>query len=168
VPVPRAEVEAAEEAQGPFLAWGLRDEAAQRDLPLSFDQGVVRLVYPRLYGWKGCKWPCRLQFAVGDCSRCGFWEALGAHWRGRVDAEERFGDGDAQEGRQEAAASRSSSSSSSSIGSRWRRAWARWALWAVGVLFRWELTRPLALRLQRGIARWHNRPAASEARRKDL
>eukprot|EP00958_Prasinococcus_capsulatus_P007866 scaffold735_cov376-Prasinococcus_capsulatus_cf.AAC.8 len=94
--------------------------------------------------------------------------AAGAHWRGRVDAEERFGDGDAQEGRQEAAASRSSSSSSSSIGSRWRRAWARWALWAVGVLFRWELTRPLALRLQRGIARWHNRPAASEAARKDL
>jgi DMSO/TMAO reductase YedYZ molybdopterin-dependent catalytic subunit len=49
----------------------------------------LRLVVPRLYAWKSCKWVRGLIFMDED--RPGFWEKAGYHMRGEPFAEQRFG-----------------------------------------------------------------------------
>lgn len=66
-----------------MLAWRLdgRDLAPDHGWPL-------RLVVPRLYGWKSAKWVRAIEFAAQD--RRGFWEVRGYHNRGDPWAEERY------------------------------------------------------------------------------
>ncbi len=58
------------------------------DLPREHG-GPVRLLVPRLYGWKSAKWVKAIEFFAED--RLGFWEKYGYHPRGDPWAEERFG-----------------------------------------------------------------------------
>jgi len=59
--------------------------------PLPYEHGgPVRLVIPRLYGWKSVKWLRML--LVGEEYLDGYWEARGYHWRGLIVGEERFKD----------------------------------------------------------------------------
>jgi len=66
-----------------MLAWRLdgRDLAPDHGWPL-------RLVVPKLYGWKSAKWVRAVEFAAQD--RRGFWEVRGYHNRGDPWAEERY------------------------------------------------------------------------------
>jgi len=57
---------------------------------LSDEHGVIRLLIPNLYGWKGCKFLGGLEFLEKE--EKGFWEIRGAHNRGRVQFEERWND----------------------------------------------------------------------------
>ena len=50
--------------------------------------GPVRLVAPRLYGWKSAKWVHRI--TLHEEYQDGYWEALAYHERGLVRAQERF------------------------------------------------------------------------------
>ncbi len=50
--------------------------------------GPVRLVAPRLYGWKSAKWVTRI--TLHEEYQDGYWEALAYHERGLVWAQERF------------------------------------------------------------------------------
>jgi hypothetical protein len=50
--------------------------------------GPARLLSPRLFGWKHVKWLVRL--VVSRNYLDGYWEALGYHERGLVEAEERY------------------------------------------------------------------------------
>ena len=59
-----------------------RDLEPDRGFPL-------RLVVPKLYGWKSAKWVRAIEFSAED--RRGFWEVRGYHNRGDPFAEERFG-----------------------------------------------------------------------------
>ncbi len=59
--------------------------------PLSPEHGgPLRLVVPKLYGWKSAKWVRGLEFLRDD--RQGYWEARGYHERGDASKEERMGD----------------------------------------------------------------------------
>jgi DMSO/TMAO reductase YedYZ molybdopterin-dependent catalytic subunit len=60
-----------------------------RGEPLSKEHGgPLRLLVPKLYGWKSCKFLNGLQFL--PTNEPGFWEQRGYHMRGEVLAEERF------------------------------------------------------------------------------
>ena len=48
----------------------------------------LRLVVPKLYGWKSAKWVRAIEFSVRD--RRGFWEVRGYHNHGDPWAEERY------------------------------------------------------------------------------
>ncbi len=48
----------------------------------------LRLVVPKLYGWKSAKWLRALQFTDSDCR--GFWEVRGYHNHGDPWKEERY------------------------------------------------------------------------------
>lgn len=48
----------------------------------------LRLVVPRLYGWKSAKWVRAIEFAINDCR--GFWEVRGYHNHGDPWTEERY------------------------------------------------------------------------------
>jgi DMSO/TMAO reductase YedYZ molybdopterin-dependent catalytic subunit len=50
--------------------------------------GPLRLVVPKLYGWKSAKWVRGLEFLPND--RAGFWERNGYHMYGDPWAEQRF------------------------------------------------------------------------------
>jgi DMSO/TMAO reductase YedYZ molybdopterin-dependent catalytic subunit len=50
--------------------------------------GPLRLVVPKLYGWKSAKWVCGLEFMIHD--RPGFWEQNGYHMHGDPWKEQRF------------------------------------------------------------------------------
>ena len=59
--------------------------------PLPADHGgPLRLVVPKLYGWKSAKWVRGVEFTKKD--RAGFWEARGYNMRGDPWLEERFWD----------------------------------------------------------------------------
>jgi DMSO/TMAO reductase YedYZ molybdopterin-dependent catalytic subunit len=77
--VPLEEINAADA----LLADGLEGKPLQPE-----HGGPLRLVLPRLYGWKSCKWLRGLEFLVEDPP--GFWEERGYHPRGEVRAQERF------------------------------------------------------------------------------
>ena len=51
--------------------------------------GPLRLVVPKLYGWKSAKWVRGLEFLPHD--RAGFWEQNGYHMNGDPFREQRFG-----------------------------------------------------------------------------
>lgn len=56
---------------------------------LSTDHGgPVRLLVPKLYGWKSCKFLVGLEFLAED--EAGFWEQRGYHMRGDPWREQRF------------------------------------------------------------------------------
>ncbi|HVC44610.1 MAG TPA: sulfite oxidase-like oxidoreductase [Candidatus Binataceae bacterium] len=48
----------------------------------------LRLVVPKLYGWKSAKWVRAIEFAIND--RRGFWEVRGYHNHGDPWTEERY------------------------------------------------------------------------------
>jgi DMSO/TMAO reductase YedYZ molybdopterin-dependent catalytic subunit len=48
----------------------------------------LRLIVPRLYGWKSAKWMRAIEFSAEN--RRGFWEVRGYHNRGEPWAEERY------------------------------------------------------------------------------
>ncbi|PYV18244.1 MAG: sulfite oxidase-like oxidoreductase, partial [Acidobacteria bacterium] len=50
--------------------------------------GPLRLVVPKLYGWKSAKWARGLEFLEAD--RRGYWEERGYHDRGDVGKEQRM------------------------------------------------------------------------------
>lgn len=50
--------------------------------------GPLRLVVPKLYGWKSAKWVRGLEFLKDD--RRGYWESRGYHDRGDASKEERM------------------------------------------------------------------------------
>lgn len=87
--VPREEVMLSDIAE-PFIAIGMYDKHTDEYTEgLPYDHGVVRPFFPRLYGWKGCKWLTGIRFDMEMVH--GFWELSGAaHNRGRVDLQERF------------------------------------------------------------------------------
>lgn len=53
--------------------------------------GPMRLVVPKLYGWKSAKWVRGLEFLKHD--RAGFWEQNGYHMYGDPFKEQRFEEG---------------------------------------------------------------------------
>lgn len=73
-----------------MLAWRLdgRDLAPDHGWPL-------RLVVPKLYGWKSAKWVRRVEFSPED--RRGFWEVRGYHNHGDPWNEERYSFQEGQE-----------------------------------------------------------------------
>lgn len=86
--VPREECEADGLAE-PFIAIAQVDPCTGEEHPIEYEHGVIRIFYPRLYGWKGSKWMTKVRF--DKKMKLGFWErAGGAHWRARVDLQERF------------------------------------------------------------------------------
>lgn len=57
--------------------------------PISADHGgPVRLIVPRLYGWKSAKWTCRLELTANDMP--GYWERGGYHNHGDPWQQERY------------------------------------------------------------------------------
>ena len=66
-----------------MLAWGHdgKDLHPDHGFPL-------RLVVPKLYGWKSAKWVRAIEFTAND--RRGFWEVRGYHNHGDPWAEERY------------------------------------------------------------------------------
>lgn len=66
----------------------LADELDGEPLPLQHG-GPVRLVVPKLYGWKSAKFLRALEFSAVD--KPGFWEVRGYHNHGDPWREERFG-----------------------------------------------------------------------------
>jgi DMSO/TMAO reductase YedYZ molybdopterin-dependent catalytic subunit len=66
-----------------MLAWGHdgKDLHPDHGFPL-------RLVVPKLYGWKSAKWVRAIEFAIND--RRGFWEVRGYHNHGDPWTEERY------------------------------------------------------------------------------
>jgi DMSO/TMAO reductase YedYZ molybdopterin-dependent catalytic subunit len=66
-----------------MLAWGHdgRDLARDHGFPL-------RLVVPKLYGWKSAKWIRSIEFALSD--QRGFWEVRGYHNHADPWTEERY------------------------------------------------------------------------------
>lgn len=69
----------------------LADRLDGRDL--SPDHGFpLRLVVPKLYGWKSAKWVRAIEFSERD--RRGFWEVRGYHNHGDPWKEERYSDDD--------------------------------------------------------------------------
>src|ERR1700730_13996218 len=66
-----------------MLAWGHngRDLDPDHGFPL-------RLVVPKLYGWKSAKWVRAVEFTIHD--RRGFWEVRGYHNHGDPWTEERY------------------------------------------------------------------------------
>ena len=71
------------EARNAYLAVGLNGSELPRQ-----HGGPVRLLVPRLYGWKSVKWLSELHIVNSYVD--GFWEALGYHERGLWSREERF------------------------------------------------------------------------------
>lgn len=70
-------------ADDAMLAWGHDGKN------LHPDHGwPLRLVVPRLYGWKSAKWVRAVEFAIND--RRGFWEVRGYHNHGDPWTEERY------------------------------------------------------------------------------
>ncbi len=70
-------------ADDAMLAWGHDGK------DLHPDHGwPLRLVVPRLYGWKSAKWVRAIEFAIND--RRGFWEVRGYHNHGDPWTEERY------------------------------------------------------------------------------
>jgi DMSO/TMAO reductase YedYZ molybdopterin-dependent catalytic subunit len=66
-----------------MLAWGHDGH------DLHPDHGFpLRLVVPKLYGWKSAKWVRAIEFAIND--RRGFWEVRGYHNHGDPWTEERY------------------------------------------------------------------------------
>lgn len=58
--------------------------------PISADHGgPVRVVIPKLYFWKSCKWVRRVELRRDDAP--GFWEENGYHMHGDPWKEERYG-----------------------------------------------------------------------------
>ena len=51
----------------------------------------MRLVVPKLYGWKSAKWVRGIEFLPHD--RAGFWEQNGYHMYGDPFKEQRFSEG---------------------------------------------------------------------------
>ncbi|MSP78459.1 MAG: sulfite oxidase-like oxidoreductase [Dehalococcoidia bacterium] len=58
-----------------------------KDLPPDHG-GPMRLIIPKLYGWKSAKWVNGMEFMKGD--KPGFWELRGYHMHGDPWEEERF------------------------------------------------------------------------------
>jgi len=67
-----------------FIALGF----ANTEGVLPEEHGGVRLVFPKLFGWKSAKFLSELQFSQEY--RPGFWESLGCHARGRWEQGERW------------------------------------------------------------------------------
>jgi len=66
-----------------LLAWSWNGK------PLEAEHGgPLRLVVPRLYGWKSAKWVCSVELMEHD--RRGFWEERGYHNRADPWREERY------------------------------------------------------------------------------
>jgi DMSO/TMAO reductase YedYZ molybdopterin-dependent catalytic subunit len=60
---------------------------------LGIDHGYpLRLIVPRLYGWKSAKWVRAIEFSAHD--KPGFWEVRGYHNHGDPWLEERYSDDD--------------------------------------------------------------------------
>ncbi len=60
--------------------------------PLTAEHGApMRVVVPKLYFWKSCKWVVGVQFLGED--EAGFWERNGYHMHGDPWIQERFSDG---------------------------------------------------------------------------
>ncbi|MFC7330354.1 sulfite oxidase-like oxidoreductase [Marinactinospora rubrisoli] len=81
-----------------FLAPDVLFATHRGGVPLTPEHGrPVRLVVPRLYGWKSVKWVRAIEYL--DADRRGFWEERGYHNRGdpwneqRYSYQERPGDG---------------------------------------------------------------------------
>lgn len=97
-PTPQARFVIAQSGEGYATNLPL-DEALAEDVllacelegqPLPIDHGgPLRLVVPKLYGWKSAKFLRALRFSVDD--EPGFWEQRGYHYRGDPWREERFG-----------------------------------------------------------------------------
>ncbi len=66
-----------------YLATGINGGILPRE-----HGGPVRLLLPRLYGWKSVKWLSGLY--VSNIYLDGYWEARGYHWRGLITLNERF------------------------------------------------------------------------------
>ena len=66
-----------------FLAFALDGK------PIPQEHGVIRMIIPHLYGWKGSKFLMKLEFSKVD--QPGYWEQRGYHNRGRAWKEERYG-----------------------------------------------------------------------------
>lgn len=65
----------------------LADTLEGKPLPIEHG-GPVRLLVPKLYGWKSAKFLQGLEFLRADAP--GYWEQRGYHMRGEYWAEERF------------------------------------------------------------------------------
>jgi DMSO/TMAO reductase YedYZ molybdopterin-dependent catalytic subunit len=84
-----------EDLDDAFLCLGLvNEETGERELLLPREHGVIRLVAPKLFGWKSAKWLTKVEF-VNVVKQRGFWERLGCHERGRVAEDERWAPGNA-------------------------------------------------------------------------
>lgn len=75
------------------LSWLLEDDVlfawSHDGKPLESEHGgPLRLVVPKLYGWKSAKWVSGVELMQND--RRGFWEERGYHNRGEPFAEERY------------------------------------------------------------------------------
>jgi len=79
VPVDRRDVE----NSGAFLALGDGEGKI-----LSKEHGGVRIIFPKLYGWKSAKYLKEIYFLSHYME--GFWEQNGAHARGRITEEEKW------------------------------------------------------------------------------
>lgn len=70
-------------------------EDIEDDAFLTFDldrsHGIIRLVCPKLFGWKSAKFVSSLEFCRSY--KKGFWEKLGCHDRGRWELDERWQSG---------------------------------------------------------------------------
>lgn len=65
----------------------LADTLEGKPLPVEHG-GPVRLLVPKLYGWKSAKFLTGLEFLKAD--EPGYWEQRGYHMRGEYQAEERY------------------------------------------------------------------------------
>ncbi|KAF0700031.1 Aste57867_9417 [Aphanomyces stellatus] len=71
-----------------YLVYQIRDPATGDTVPLGLDHGSVRVLFPKLYGFKSAKWLTRLEFHDDEVH--GFWEALGYHAVAEASLEQRF------------------------------------------------------------------------------
>lgn len=54
------------------------------------EHGGIRVVFPTLYGWKSAKFLSEVVFLDDSADFRGFWENNGCHFRGRIEANERW------------------------------------------------------------------------------
>jgi len=63
------------------------DKHDGKPIPLEHG-GPLRLIIPRLYGWKSAKWVSGIEFLA--CDKAGFWEQGGYHMVGDTWQEQRY------------------------------------------------------------------------------